>query len=317
MKKKISIIGTGKIAQFHLPALKEVGFEVVSCCGSPNSKTARIFSKKNNIQSVYNNYEELLNSHEKSDCFLIATDTKVTPEILRKCLSTNKPILVEKPISHNQLVLNQLLKLDTKNVLVGYNRRFYSTINYAKKFISKNNPCFINVELPDKYENFMENSVHGLDVINYILPNSTIRKIETYKQPNNGTGKFAIFETSRGDKCFVNFNWDLPANYSLVIDAFPYRLQLKPFEELKVFHGMKVCPPTNNYPIRKYMPKQIKNENVFKTSEKFKPGFLEQAEDFLKIVHGKRSDKGADIKSAHTAIDWANKIINYNEHCFK
>ena len=224
MKKKISIIGTGKIATFHIPALKEAGFEVFSCCGSPNSPRAKIFSKEHNIRFVYDNFGELINNHDKIDCFLISTDTKVTFEVFKKCLLTKKPILIEKPISHNQLDFKEILNFDTKNVLVGYNRRFYSTINYAKNFIEKNFPCFVSIELPDKYENFMENSVHGLDVINYILPNLTIRKIETYKQPDSEIGKFAIFESSRGDKCFAKFNWGLPANYSLVIDACLLRL---------------------------------------------------------------------------------------------
>ena len=316
MKTKISIIGTGKIATFHVPALKKVGFEVFSCCGSPNSSRAKIFSKEHNIRFVYDNFEELLTDQDKIDCFLICTDTKVTFEVFKKCLLTKKPILIEKPISHNQLDFKELTNFNTKNVLVGYNRRFYSTINFAKTFIEKNCPCFVTLELPDKYENFMENSVHGLDVLNYILPNLTIRKIETYKQPNCEIGKLAIFESSRGDKCIAKFNWGIPANYSLVIDAFPYRLELKPFEELRVFHGMKVYQPTKDYPIRKYLPKQIRKENVFKVDKEFKPGFVEQAKEFFNIVNGKIPNKGANIKNAYTAIDWANKIVNYDQHDF-
>ena len=139
MKPRITLIGTGGIAEFHLPALKAAGFEIVSCCGSPNSIRAKKFSIKHNIEKVYSNYNDALNDHENWDCVLIASSVDTTFPILKDALKKNKPIMVEKPVSINP---NDLLALEgnLNNVVVAYNRRFYSTVQYAKEFINKNNP---------------------------------------------------------------------------------------------------------------------------------------------------------------------------------
>ena len=67
-------------------------------------------------------------------------------------MKLGNPILVEKPITK---VVKNFDDIDLNNnlVRVGYNRRFYSTVQFAKKFIKQNSPFLITLELPD-YLNF-------------------------------------------------------------------------------------------------------------------------------------------------------------------
>ena len=37
---KLALIGTGHVAHFHVPALRNAGFEIISCTGNKDSKTA-------------------------------------------------------------------------------------------------------------------------------------------------------------------------------------------------------------------------------------------------------------------------------------
>ena len=148
---KIAFIGTGNIAEFHAPAFKNVGFEIISCSSSLNSKSAQRFSEKFSIPKVYNDTNDLIKNHQEYDAFLIAVSVEPTLEILKKCIKTKKPILVEKPISTD---VNKLESLDNNinNVRVAYNRRFYRTIQYAKNFIELNNPCHLYMQLPDSID---------------------------------------------------------------------------------------------------------------------------------------------------------------------
>ena len=152
MKPSIAIIGTGHISHFHVPALRAAGFNIVSCCGSPNSRRAKEFASKHDIKKVYLDVDSLLIDSSGfrmySNCIKCLSSTF---EILVKCLKTGLPILVEKPVSINPIELLSVSE-DAKNICVGYNRRFYSTVEFAKKFIQNNNPCFVKLELPDNLD---------------------------------------------------------------------------------------------------------------------------------------------------------------------
>ena len=227
---------------------------------------------------------------------------------------------IEKPVSINP---NELLSIseDSKNVCVAYNRRFYSTIEFAKNFVQNNKPCFIKLELPDNIDfsvdrslqNFFslrENSVHGFDIINYILPNLEIKRIFNFEQPGNAFGKNVLLENPEGNSVMICLNWNSPSNFSINIEAYPYRLELKPFETFSLYEGMEVIEASEDYPVRQYVPKLIKKDNVFSRSKEFKPGFLEQSIEFRKFIEGKNSQKFANINDAFRAANLADKIIN-------
>ena len=319
MRPKIALIGTGNISEFHAPAIKAAGFDIIGCCGSPNSERAKKFSISHSIKRVYNNYNEVIDDSSNWDCLLIATSVETTYSILKKSLITKKPIMVEKPVSTKP---EELLNLgnDLNKVMVAYNRRFYSTIQYAKIFLEKYHPCQIKLELPDsidfnidkqnqEYFSVRENSVHGFDLLFYLLPDLQLKIVDEYKQPNNAYGKYAILESPRGDSVFIYLNWNSPSNFSLNLESYPHRLELKPFETFSLYKGMQVIEPSEDYPLRKYVPKLIKSGNVFEKNKQFKPGFYEQSLEFLNIVKGQKPLISANINDAYRAAYLADLII--------
>ena len=42
----LAVIGCGNIAHFHIPAMRDVGFNIVSIAGSLNSKNTLTFARK-------------------------------------------------------------------------------------------------------------------------------------------------------------------------------------------------------------------------------------------------------------------------------
>ena len=319
---KIAIIGCGNIANEHANVLKAVGFDVTCCTSSPGSKNAFSFAKIQKISRVFFDYKELLHNENYYDCILIACSTDVTFEILTEAMKLGKPILVEKPITK---VVKNFDDIDLNNnlVRVGYNRRFYSTVQFAKKFIKQNSPFLITLELPDylnfdlsekdqDFESLKDNSIHALDIIYYLNPNFKILQVLHYEQPNSAFGKVVILKDSNDNTCIIKLNWNTPSNFNLSIEALPYRLELLPFEKYKLYKGISILEPNNVSPVRRYLPKVVEVSDVFVERKKFKPGFLAQSKEFFDIVNGKSPIHSASLKDAQKASFLAYQIINFN-----
>ena len=146
--KRLVMIGAGDISSYHLPALRESGFSIVGCCSRNKSKNATNFANTFKIPKVYKNYRELADKTNEWDALLIAIPIQSTFTVLKDLIKLKKPILVEKPVSVSS---NEIKSIDNNvnYVQVAYNRRFYSTVSYAKSFISNHSKCLIKMNLPD------------------------------------------------------------------------------------------------------------------------------------------------------------------------
>jgi hypothetical protein len=198
-------------------------------------------------------------------------------------------------------------------------------VDYAKKFITTNPNCLIKMFLPDnidfsiprhaqEYVRVKENSVHGLDILNFLVPKMKLQYVDEYEQPDSSYGKIAVLSSDSGHKCMIFLNWNAPSNFSLEIDSLPYKLELKPFERYSLFKGMEVKEPTESYPVRQYVPKIIESGTVFDKIKDFKPGFLTQSEEFMKLVEGKESKISANLNDAYNALKLAEDILNFKCH---
>jgi len=132
---RLAYIGTGKISEFHIPAFKKAGFNISSISSRKNSKNITNFAKKFEIENIIWDWKELSDRTDEYEAIMIATDTKVTAQILEKMRETKKPILVEKPVSLNSKVISKMMTKNHKNIFVAYNRRYYNSTQFAKKFI--------------------------------------------------------------------------------------------------------------------------------------------------------------------------------------
>ena len=198
-KKRLAIVGSGNIVKFHLPAMRQAGFDVVSCCSSYKSSAAVEFAKQYDIPTVNESYKDLIDNESEWDALLIAISVEPTLKVLKEFIGMGKPILVEKPVSISSSLIDEI-KTHTGHIQVAYNRRFYSSVDYAKKFITTNPNCLIKMFLPDnidfgiprhaqEYLRIKENSVHGLDILNFLVPKMKLQYVDEYDQPDSSYGQ--------------------------------------------------------------------------------------------------------------------------------
>ena len=130
---RLAIVGSGEIANFHVAAAKSAGFDVVGVAARKNSQTVNAFAQTHAIEKVWSDPTELVANGEW-DALILAASTEAIIPLLKQALDVGKPVLVEKPISTSSSELIPLISYK-KNVMVGFNRRFYTPVQAAKRFI--------------------------------------------------------------------------------------------------------------------------------------------------------------------------------------
>ncbi len=317
-KPRLAIIGSGIISHFHIEAFKKAGFDICHCSAKKNSQRAQNFSNQYNIDNYYSNPYELIEAEKDWDLILVAIDTEYNHHYLDKIISLNKLCLIEKPVSTDLSFLKKYLNEPYPKIRVAYNRRFYSTISEAKKFVMSNDIINCRMELPesinfkskDKYKPVLLNSVHGIDLLIYLFGDLKISNIE--KISSTG-GRLCSLQNDRGDKISLIMNWNSPSNFSINLDSNFQRLEIKPFEICRLFEGMEILEPTNDLPLRRYIPKEINKISSFPiTKNAIKPGFLEQAIEMKNIINGDNPKKSATLKDAYMTQKIIQKILYHS-----
>jgi predicted dehydrogenase len=254
------------------------------------------------------------------DALIIASSTESMIGLVAVATKTGKPVLAEKPIGYTSSSLDPLLP-GTKNVVVGFNRRFYSSVQEAKLFIASGAPCLLHLELPESVQvdsktgtqdvsRVTTNSTHGLDLINYVTGGLTIESVYSVGSAGDNRGRVLIAKSQRGDLCSVSANWNAPANFSLTIDRGNERFELRPLEIGALYRGMEVVPPTVETPLRTYKPIKVTSFVPSDDNSTLKPGFLGQSQALLNQIDGKHSDVAATLQDAKIALQFAEALIS-------
>jgi len=306
MKKyRLAMLGTGDIANFHIEAFKKAGFEINMCASRLDSKRAEQFADTHSIENYYRDPFELIKDHKNWDIILLAIKTEDNFQYLNKIIDLDKLCLIEKPVSTDLNLLKDYTASSYPKIRIAYNRRFYKTMQIAKTFINENSPVICRMELPEymnpdspnKYESVLGNSVHGVDLLRYLF--GELKIVNTTKL-HSPYGRSSILKSNNKDKIDLLMNWNSPSNFSLNIEANGKRLELKPFETSKLFKGMDIIEPTEDLPLRRYIPKVIEEFSSFPNKKNnFKPGFLEQAFEMKDILNGAKPKISASLFDAY------------------
>jgi hypothetical protein len=318
-KPRLAIIGSGIIAHFHVKAFMAAEFDITHIAAKKNSNRAKSFANDYGIKNFINDPAELLKQHKDWDAILLAIDTDYNYLYLDEIIKIDKPALIEKPVSTDLDFLSRYASNDYKNIRVAYNRRFYYTISKAKTFIDSNKDVSCRMELPEnvkydsknKYKPILLNSIHGIDLLFYLF--GDIKLIKAIFIPND-KGRICILENNKGNKITLIMNWNSPSNFSINLDSNFKRLEVKPFEICSLYQGMEVLEPTNELPLRRYIPKKIDEfSSVPDKNINLKPGFFEQAKEIKGIVNGKNATISASLQDAYKCQRLLNKILyDYN-----
>ena len=307
---KIAIIGCGNIAKFHIPALKKVGITIVAISGRKNSYNKLLeFSKLNNLDNckIFSSSIELIHS-DIWDALLICCPTKNSLEYLKIACDYKKPILVEKPINYQSYNLLPLLKYE--NIKVAFNRRFYSSVKFAKKFYDTNNISFIRISIPEKNNqtiksgmfpiSIYENSIHIFDLLNYISDKFVFDFSKSLIRQNKYRSIIASGSSKKGSLLHLNICFNSSDNFSINIVSDTKKVDLCPIEIARLYDGLEKINPTKKNSIRRYNP-IVQNEIIASDIDNLKPGFYEQALNFNKFCKGKFNE-APTIKDAYNSL---------------
>jgi predicted dehydrogenase len=317
LKPKLGFIGAGSIAKSHIEAAEEAGFALQSICGNLNSERARKISQEYKFKNYFSNYESLLNSD--FDAISLITNTEATLKILKILVDYNVPILVEKPVTTHIQEFDQL-DLSNNKVLVGYNRRFYSSIQELKKKIENEDFHFAKFNISElswnsnslqdaKTKMVLENSVHSLDLVKYLFGNYRLEKIQHNLIKNELSSILVLIKNNQNKLIEITISFGLPTNNYIEIWFSNNVAVCKPIENYSEFSSMKMFPPDKEVSYKRYIPEEINNWKISEADQRFKPGFLEQYKELRVLVNGGSAKKGATLKDAQEALLLALRIL--------
>ncbi len=123
MKKiKVGLIGTGYVSDFHIDALKRIGFVDIVGITDINNELAAKKASFYSISKIYKSAQELLED-DKIEIIHNCTPNNLHFEINKKAVESGKHIFSEKPLAINSKESAKLISLlkDNKGIVAGVN----------------------------------------------------------------------------------------------------------------------------------------------------------------------------------------------------
>lgn len=253
---KVLLVGSGYMGLEYAKVLNYLGvpFEVVGRRKEKIRKFNKHFPK---IKTYSGGIGKYLMSNMSPKTAIVAVNPhelyKVTKELINRGA---KKILVEKPggISLNQI--KDLIKLSRNKgvkIFIGYNRRFYQSVNLAKKIIEKDKGIksvhfefteWIHMIDPKKYDKSVlekwvaVNSSHVIDLVFHLCGKPKRLHSLVYGNHVNWHPSGSIFIGSGVTEKEIPFtyhsNWGSPGRWSIEILTSRHRLYFEPLERLKL-----------------------------------------------------------------------------------
>jgi predicted dehydrogenase len=317
MTKKLVVIGSGRIAESHIEAARANGFKLYGICSSDNSKTALSLAKKHSFSHYFPTIEKLLEVN--FDAAAIICNTTNIPRVYEKLSQKNVAILAEKPFSINCGDFNEnMLKND--KLLIGYNRRFYSSINALKtKLISDSYYSAImeisefswdsNSSQIERERAVLDNSVHMLDLIYYLFGDFESIEINRSFINHNLSAINAKLHYVNGIAVEVRITFGIPVNNSISVRFKDSVANCKPIEMYVLHDQMKMIAPDSLVKFKRYQPISSKDWALSKFDNDFKPGFYLQYKELSDLVDGNPIRIGATPAQAYKVFKLSKILI--------
>ena len=285
----IYLIGTGQMAIDYAKVLKELRTPLIVI--GRGASSANKFYESTQIKPEVGGLQQFLKDKviEPNSKVIVATGTESLMTCLLMLIKQENitDILIEKPaaISITELLENEEALLDSnKNIFIGYNRRFYLSIQKALELIQEDGGLlsmhFEFTEWAHKIEPlikadkvkenwFFANSTHVVDAAFYIAGNPT--EMDCYISGNLSWHQPSIFSGAGITKNNVIFsyksNWESAGRWSIELFTKERKIILCPLETINIQKRGSI--EINELPF----------ENQIETN--FKPGLLKQVSSFI------------------------------------
>lgn len=285
---EILLIGAGEMAIEYAKVLLKLSLPL-KVIGRGEQK-AKTFKERTGIDVFTGGVDKYLTSaNTESKTAIVAVTEEYLGDVTKVLLNFGfNKILLEKPGGNNVDEIQELSTLTQQNganVLLGYNRRFYSSVEKAIEIIADDGGVkSFNFEFTEwghvirnlikgplvKENWFLHNSSHVIDLAFYI--GGYPKEISSYKAGGldwHPVG--SIFAgagiTTTGALFSYSANWESPGRWGVEFLTNKHRLILRPLEKLQIQKLGSV--QIDEYPINS------------ESDLNFKPGLLEQTKAFV------------------------------------
>ena len=178
-KVNISLIGIGRMGQFHLNVINQINSINLSGIYDSDEKHLDEISSKYNI----NKFVSLEEAIDKCDAVIIASPTKFHFDIAKKSIQKGKHVLVEKPMTENFIQAEELeTMVKEKNIIfqVGHVERFNGAVQELHHIIE--NPYLIEARRLAPFTPRITDvgvvfdiMIHDLDIVTSLVKKPLIR----------------------------------------------------------------------------------------------------------------------------------------------
>ena len=313
----IILVGASQMSEDYLKVLLSLGVGPTVVCRKETS--ARTFYKNTNFIAQHGDLQTILDLKENSfDMAIVAVDIENLSSVTEMLiLSGIKKILIEKPggISSEEInYLDDIANLNNSELLIAYNRRFYSSTQKAREIIEGDGGVssfhFEFTEWSHVIENitksvnvkerwFLANSTHVVDLAFFL--GGKPKNITCYNGGENdlywhpSSSIFSGAGVTDKDALFsYHANWAAPGRWKVEILTKRNRIILEPLEGLLV---QKIGSVEKNI---------VDIDN--KKDLSFKPGLYNQVKAFM----ANDLENFCTITDQRELMNVYNKISNYN-----
>ena len=178
-KVNISLIGIGRMGQFHLNVINQINSINLSGIYDSDEKHLNEISSKYNL----NSFKSLDEAIDKCDAVIIASPTKFHFDIAKKSIQKGKHVLVEKPMTENFIQAEELeTMVKEKNIIfqVGHVERFNGAVQELHHIIE--NPYLIEARRLAPFTPRITDvgvvfdiMIHDLDIVTSLVKKPIIR----------------------------------------------------------------------------------------------------------------------------------------------
>lgn len=314
MKEKLWLIGAGPMAVEYAKVLNNLEVSYLTIGRSMNN--ALSFKEKTGCEVISGGLSNFLDQKPGiPEYAIVATGVEALAETGMELIQAGvKNILCEKPGGINSMEIDKLsdyAKEKKANVLLAYNRRFYSSVEKALEIIQQDGGVSsFHFEFTE-WSHVIEPLVKGKGVKeNWFLANSTHvadlafflggkpKEIKCFTSGSlrwhPSASVFAGAGVSESGALFsYQANWDAPGRWAVEILTKNHRLYLKPLEKLQ---------------IQKKGSVQLEFVDIDDRLDiEFKPGLYRQTKEFL----AGNKNKFMNIQGQSAYMNIYNKIANY------
>lgn len=311
---KVLVVGAGPMAQAYSAVLKHLDITTVYICRS--EKSAQAFFDKTGILPETGGLENWIQNNLLDESWKVIIATPVenlyqnTIDLLR---AGAKHILVEKPgflTKKDGAEVVALAKSKHANVLIAYNRRFYSSVLAAEKIIEEDGGLTsLQYEFTEwshviaplqkgplvKERWFISNSTHVVDLA-FFLGGVPVKYHFLTSGGNEWHPSATVFAGSGNTDKNVLFsyasNWESPGRWALELMTSKHRLYLKPMEKLQIQNiGSVLVNPV---------------EIDERLDVEYKPGLYLMTEAYIKGEHQRFTDAEDQLGKLDLYYEMAN-----------